>query len=323
MQHTDTFESQEQLMMNYPVYCLTGGTEGQRRLFCKRLVAALDRCQVCVKIIRHDIPKIYSILSFVKQFDLILIDRPVGFPVRNILLRDVEDSGASQLQWSGGNDLAMESFVEKIVAELGEMVVKIPVWACVLIGGKSSRMGRPKHLLPYLQDDVIGVQEDISWFERTVELLKPMVDGVVVSGRGVIPGKYSSLRRLADIDGVFGPLGGLLAATRWNPLVTWLVVACDMPLISCKAITWLMSGRRAGSWGRVPRLADSEYCEPLFAIYDFRAAQLFEEQLVARKMRVGEVAKHLKIDNPIIPDSLGAAWQNINTPSQLMSLAEK
>lgn len=311
MHNSGYHKGANELILNLPVYNLCGGTEEYRKQFLKRLIAALDRYQICVKLIRYENASKHATIASVKQFDLVLIDRIVDFPVRKIVFEQLDDIRPGDLYWNGGDDFDLERFVEKLVGQLWEILNKVPVWACILIGGKSSRMGHPKHLLP-CGDELGG-----SWLERTVELIHPMVDGIVVSGDGILPESCCDLIRLPDVAGVEGPMSGLLAATRWNPLVNWLAVACDMPQISRQAIKWLMSVRRPGSWGRVPRLADSEFCEPLLAMYDFRAAQLFEEQLVHHRMRVGDVARHFKVDNPIIPESLRSSWQNINTPEQL------
>ena len=53
-----------------------------------------------------------------------------------------------------------------------------PVWGCVLIGGRSRRMGRPKHLIE---------AGGCSWLERTVTLLGHCVEQVVIAGPGDVP----------------------------------------------------------------------------------------------------------------------------------------
>ena len=213
------------------------------------------------------------------------------------------------LIFTGGDDRVMEEFVGRLIVKLDMLQSQTPVWACILIGGKSSRMGRPKHLI----EDGNG----ITWLERTIGVLGPLVDGLVVSGAGMLPERLIGMVRLADIPGVVGPLTGILAASRWQPLVSWLLVACDMPYITPEAVQWLLSGRRAGCWGRVPRLAVREHCEPLFAWYDFRAAQLFEQQAHDGNLRIGFAAYHPKVYNPVIPDSLSNCWKNINTADQI------
>lgn len=196
------------------------------------------------------------------------------------------------------------------VLELGGGIT--PICGCILIGGKSSRMGQPKHLIT---DDY-----GITWLEHTVEILKPFVDEVVLSGDGALPASLTGLSRLVDIPGVVGPLTGILSAVRWLPQVSWLVIACDMPHISAEALEWLLSHRQLGYWGYVPRMIETSHFEPLFALYDPGAAALFERQALSGEMRMRSIARHPKIMNPVIPESLRYGWGNINTPEQLQEI---
>ncbi len=253
----------------------------------------------------------YAVHSLARQYDLVLVDGELDFSPQQIQIGGLEQSGPDCTVWSCGNDLDLEKYADRLVIKLNGLARQIPVWACILIGGKSSRMGRPKHL--------IEDEQKTTWLERTTALLSPLVDGLVVAGAGMLPKTLANTVRLADIPGVVGPLAGLLAAFRWQPTVAWLLVACDMPCITPAALQWLLADRRAGCWGRVPRLAESKYCEPLFAWYDFRAGQLFEEQVADGDLRIGTVAAHPKIDTPVIPELLHSGWQNINTPEQLQA----
>lgn len=302
------------LVMKLPVYKLTGGTEEQRALFTQKLVAALERFQICVKMFRYEEPTLSALTMQARLVDLVLIDRFVDFTTRQIILDERSRHSPDDLVWQGGDDGAFALFIEDLVGSLSNLVNEVPVWACILIGGKSSRMGQPKHLLAH------GSETAISWLEHAVQTLEPMVDGLVVSGKGDLPESCRELPRLPDIPGIRGPLTGVVSASRWQPFVNWLIVACDMPNISGPAVEWLLSSQRSGCWGRVPRLAESEFCEPLFALYDFRGTQLFEEQQLQNIFRVSKIANHCKIDNPIIPDHLRNSWKNINTPTELESL---
>lgn len=301
-----------QALADMPLFQLSGGSDSQRREFLHRLVPSLEQGGIQAKIVENQGDSGYSLLSLVKQFDLVLLNRPRGqLPLSQIELGGTGAVPPGELSWNGGDDREMEKFIVKLMARLAGMAARIPVFGCILIGGKSSRMGQPKHLIRQAG----GAQ--LSWLENTVELLDPLLDTLVISGRGGVPKSCAERIRIPDIPRVAGPLSGILSATRWNPMVNWLVVACDMPFISAPAVTWLLGERRVGGWGSVPRLVGSRHCEPLFALYDFRAAQIFEEQFLGSRLRVSEVADHVKIDNPVIPDSLAGAWQNINSPDQL------
>jgi molybdopterin-guanine dinucleotide biosynthesis protein A len=299
-----------------PIFQLTGGAETERREFGQRLIGVCAQRSISGILVREEQLgncRSYAVQSLARQYDLVLVDGELNFSPHQIQIGGRAQSGLDSLVWSCGNDLELEKFADRLVIKLDSLARHIPVWACILIGGKSSRMGRPKHL--------IEDEQKTTWLERTTAILSPLVDGLVVSGAGMLPKKLANTVCLADIPGLVGPLAGLLAAFRWQPTVAWLLVACDMPCITTAALQWLLADRRAGCWGRVPRLAESKYCEPLLAWYDFRAGQLFEEQMADGDLRISTVAAHPKIDTPVIPELLHSDWLNINTPEQLRSVS--
>jgi molybdopterin-guanine dinucleotide biosynthesis protein A len=297
-------------LANLPAFRLKGGTKALRSEFVGSLASELAKIRsLQMAVLRDEDRSSFSAVSwFARRHDLVLVDGKTDLQLQSIHIGKAEHA-CGELSWPGPGAAAMHTFSERLVARLDELARRAPVWACVLIGGKSSRMGRPKHLI---QDG-----QGRTWLENTIGLLQPLVDGVAVSGGGVLPESVADTVRLADIPGVVGPLTGIVAACRWQPNVSWLVVACDMPHISTEAIRWLLAERRAGSWGRVPRLAGNDHCEPLFAWYDGRAGQLFEEQLLAGNLRIGDVAGHPRIDTPVVPESLRYAFGNVNTPAEL------
>jgi len=118
---------------------------------------------------------------------------------------------------------------------------EIPIRACLLIGGRSSRMGRPKHL--------IRGGNGRTWVENTVDLLRPFTKEIVLSGKGDVPGNLAALTRIPDVPDVQGPLTGILAAMRWRPDSCWLLLACDMPNITTESLEWLLASRSPDSLG--------------------------------------------------------------------------
>jgi molybdopterin-guanine dinucleotide biosynthesis protein A len=312
---SDKFNREEGTsLLDLPVFQLTGGSQEERKHFAQYLLTTLKNNMVSAAVVSENLSGSYSVVSLAKQHDLVLINGAVEYPVQKIGCGVPHDESDTHLFWRGDGHHSMDEFVEKLIAHLNLLINRIPVWACVLIGGKSSRMGRPKHLIGGNK----GTGE--SWLEQTLERVRSFVDGVAISGEGSVPEPLGQIPRIPDIPGVAGPLSGLLASFRWQPASAWIFIACDMPLISEAALQWLLDGRRTGSWGRVPRFADAKYCEPLFALYEYQAAAFFEEQLLSNRLRIGEVGRHSKIENPIIPKQLSAAWRNVNTPEQLQRI---
>jgi molybdopterin-guanine dinucleotide biosynthesis protein A len=180
---------------------------------------------------------------------------------------------------------------------------------CLLIGGRSLRMGRPKHLI----EDANG----ITWLERTVSIVHPLVSELVLCGAGDIPERLSHLPRLKDLPDIGGPLAGIGAAMRSRPFVSWLVLACDMPGITLTALEWLLGQRCQGTMAIIPRNPQSGRSEPLCAWYDYRCAVLIEDLLAAGEQKISRLCGKDGVARPLIPDELCHCWRNVNRPDEL------
>lgn len=298
-----------------PIFQVRGGDALLREDFVGKLQERADLLNLNIAVVKEgEILNPFELVYRRRLHDCIVVnaDRNLGFMEIVLGQRDVVCEG--ELFCENTSNCGMERFLEQLVQTLDGLIERTPVWACILIGGKSSRMGTPKHL--------ITEYGDRSWLEQTVESLRPFVEEVVVAGKGGLPSGLSGITRTVDAPGGRGPLGGIVGAMRYNPFVSWLIVACDMPAITGAAVRWLLAGRRCGCWGRVPQLPENDYCEPLLAWYDGRAIGIFEEQLFTKNFKVGAQANHFKFDNPLIPDNLRSSWQNINTPEQLRLLKD-
>lgn len=275
------------------------------------LAPPLDSCPVYrVRGTKEEL--VYRFVCLARTVDILLLenDGELGFP--QILLDEECAASAAESVDLATFALDRQDAVRRLFYELEQKLVARPVWACILLGGRSSRMGRPKHLLL----DESGR----TWLERTVRTVQPQVAGVVLSGRGEIPAGLDSLPRLADIPDVGGPLTGILSAMRWQPDVSWLFLACDMPEVTAEAVAWLLGERIVGRWGTVPTRGGLELVEPLFARYEPQCAALFEQIGAAGIRRIRRIVDFEKISVVPIPDHLRKSWQNINTPAELRGL---
>jgi molybdopterin-guanine dinucleotide biosynthesis protein A len=183
-----------------------------------------------------------------------------------------------------------------------------PVWGCILIGGKSSRMGRPKHLIQ---------EDEKTWLEQAVEILSPHVEQVVLSGSGEVPASLTSLAQVPDAPGLAGPLAGILSVMRWQQAVSWLVMACDQPDVQAESLEWLLGQRKPGIRAVLPDLLGDGHLEPLLAWYDSSCRPQLEAIAASGSLQISQLANQVGICHFQPPEHLHSSWRNINTPDQL------
>ena len=186
---------------------------------------------------------------------------------------------------------------------------RTPLCGCVLIGGKSTRMGQPKHLLK--------AADGRSWVEHSVDILSQTVSRVVLSGKGDLPESLSSIQRVPDYPDLSGPLAGIAAVVNSHPPVSWVVLACDMPDITVESIRWVMSQRSPGLWVVIPENPLTGRGEPLCGWYDYRSATLIDKMMSEGKTRVNDLSDNEQVNEPVIPVDLAPAWKNVNRPEEL------
>ena len=260
-----------------------------------------------------DVDLAVTLAGLADRYDLVLVEGHKGTPLPKVwLLGDDESAPPADIK---GVAAILSRDADRVAAVLAlldsflaEQWLKTPVFGCALIGGKSSRMGAPKHLLR---------EDGRTWLERTAELLGRVCKSVVIAGGGDVPEGAACYPRLVDVPDAKGPMSGILAAMRWAPHTSWLVAACDLPGLTAEALDWLLSTRRPGVWATVPRLKDAPTVEPLLAHYDFRCRPLLQRQADGGNFRLADVASHPKVITPIAPDHLQAAWRNANAPEDL------
>ncbi|MDK1030599.1 MAG: molybdopterin-guanine dinucleotide biosynthesis protein B [Planctomycetia bacterium] len=267
-----------------------------------------------VRIHKADVGTLTSALSrLAQEYDVVLVEGHKGTPLTKVwLLGDGEESPPSEaggviavLRRDCDRADALSGIIEKW---LPEQWLKTPVFGCVLIGGKSARMGTPKHLLK---------QGGKTWLQCAVELLQQVTEQVAIVGAGQVGDGVPQHVRLPDAPDAEGPMAGILAAMRWAPQSSWLVAACDLPTLSPEGGEWVLATRAPGVWATLPSLGNDEYVEPLFAHYDFRSRLLLEACAAEGDFSMASIAKCSKVIVPSPPANLSEAWQNINTRAQL------
>jgi molybdopterin-guanine dinucleotide biosynthesis protein len=177
------------------------------------------------------------------------------------------------------------------------------VTGIVLAGGKSSRMGKDKALLPMPG----GTMLSVALLFLRQHFYKVMISGdrPDLEGKGVqvisdsypgcsLAGIHSALKA-ADTDWVF-------------------VMPCDMPFPSTSILNKLLK-ERLNADAVVPRT--DKGCEPLFALYHRRVLEVVERFLQQKRFRIYDLFEVIDV-NYIVQNELtensDLTLLNINTP---------
>ena len=244
-----------------------------------------------------------SLGSLSAHYDLVLVESYNGSLLPKVWLQGASESAVPTNVQGVVASLSQDcDRAQSLLSILNEWLPlqwnNTPVFGCVLIGGKSRRMGCPKHLIQ---------KNGKTWIQRTVELLEQTTSQVAIVGG---ESEMANCVHLADVPDLRGPMAGVLAAMRWAPHISWLVVACDLPLLSVPSLEWLLSTRAPGVWATLPRLqGPGRRIEPLLAHYDYRSRQLVEDLAIEGNLSLSHLGSHEKAITP--------ARQDVDTPAEL------
>lgn len=179
----------------------------------------------------------------------------------------------------------------------------------ILAGGKSSRMGKPKGLLPLAGRPLIL---------HVARLLEFIGEPAVIIGQ---QGAYGGLgfRVVADDRRNAGPLGGICTALRVTSYGWNLIVGCDLPFLTREWLEFLIA-RALDSPADVVIPANERGYEPLCAMYRRRAQKPIAVALARGVRKITDGLAELTVAT-IAPsewkpfDPRGTLFKNINTPA--------
>ncbi|HEY0977002.1 MAG TPA: molybdenum cofactor guanylyltransferase [Flavobacteriales bacterium] len=180
----------------------------------------------------------------------------------------------------------------------------------VLAGGRSSRMGRDKALLPWNGGTLL---------EHAVERLRPHAREILVIGD---PALYDVPHALTIPDDTphQGPLGGLVTALRHARYVRLLVTGCDMPAVNDRLLNGLKRELDLSGMDVVAPEHDG-LLEPLMAAYHKRCIDPFRKCLEEQDLKMANVLRQVRMKTlPLTPGKDGwpaDLFRNLNRPEDL------
>ena len=130
----------------------------------------------------------------------------------------------------------------------------LDVEAFILVGGRSSRMGKDKSGLRF------GDRSAVALIATSLQAVAPTIRSV----GGAVPA-VEGLPNIPDAHDKWGPLAGIEAALCNSNSEYSLIVACDLPFVTGELFQRLMG--LADHWAAVVPLQSDGRPQPLCAIY--------------------------------------------------------
>jgi molybdopterin-guanine dinucleotide biosynthesis protein A len=188
--------------------------------------------------------------------------------------------------------------------------------AVVLTGGKSSRMGRPKALLPFDGEPLIThiVRRLGPVFAETVVVAAPDQE---------LPPLPVALVR--DQVAYQGPVSGIYHGLKAAAKEVCFVTSCDAPFLNLALISHLVS--QISDWDVVVPFWEERF-QPLHAVYRRSVAPLLHEQLERSELRPISLYPKVRtreIDEDEVRrfDPEGLSFLNMNTPQDYQAAVDR
>jgi molybdopterin-guanine dinucleotide biosynthesis protein A len=182
----------------------------------------------------------------------------------------------------------------------------------VLAGGRSTRMGRNKALLPF---------HGMTLVEHVAGMVREATGSVTLIGDPVQLA-HLGLPVVADKLPGAGPAAGIYTAltitsSDWN-----LIAGCDMPAITCDILLGLL--RRAAmtpiTTDCLAAAGPNGEPEPLCAVYHRRCLAAVARAIREKRLKMKDLLAEFRIElTPVDPASLA----NVNTPAEWAEFEEK
>ncbi len=178
----------------------------------------------------------------------------------------------------------------------------------ILCGGYSTRMKQDKCLIVYHQQP--------QW-KYLLNLFTPIFKNCFISCRKDQIDIFQLFTRIVTDDVAFdfqGPAVGILSANKQFPNKTWLVVACDLPLITLKSINLLIEQRDVTKGATAFNSPTQNLPDPLLTLWEPLG---IEELRLNVSLGITCPRKALlKMETKILDNPSSQELLNANTPKE-------
>ena len=201
---------------------------------------------------------------------------------------------------------------ERLSVDGNQWSLKEDAAVLILAGGKSSRMGSNKSLLP------VG---ECSMIERIVNQVRVHFDETIISAADAEEYAFLNLPVAVDTESGCGPLMGMATALERSTHDLNFVTTCDVPDIDMPTVrSMLRIAATVDADIVVPRYSDGKI-EPLQGVYHKRVAPHIVDLLKAGERRVRSVFDGCKVEYYDLP--FQSEIVNLNTKEEYEAYCER
>jgi len=182
-----------------------------------------------------------------------------------------------------------------------------PLYGLVLAGGRGERIGFEKIALRVSGEFLV---------RRQIALLNRFAERAFVGIRHDQRGHeaVSDLACVEDAAPSAGPMTGVRSAFRCRPNAAWLVLACDMPLVTDTTLRTLVEARDPRRWATALMASDGLF-EPVLAIYEPAIRPLLEQRAADGRYSLRDALADADVRLECVDDD--RVLRSINTPEDL------
>jgi len=180
----------------------------------------------------------------------------------------------------------------------------------LMSGGRSSRMGTPKALLPLGSETLLARIARAG--EGFAERILSVNDPVIPTPQG--------FARVADVYAGCGPMGGLHAALSYAKADALVVAPCDAPHYTAAVAQFLAAQFEEGLDAVIPE-DDTGRIHPMMGVYAKSCLPALTAHLEGKRFKLMLMLDELNVRRVRLPGEIGqAVFGNLNTPEDYEAL---
>lgn len=175
----------------------------------------------------------------------------------------------------------------------------------ILIGGKSSRMGQPKHLLKFQELTFLSTIQNAFRSIPTYVSVSEIVDNIDIN------------TQIVDEHKEIGPIGGIYSAFKNIHCEYLFVCSCDTPLVDTSLVNEMVVQSYLNPG--ISIIAKTDRIHPTFAIYHRSAFKQIESNINNSNYRLMTLIDNIDYQCYELESDKYHKLSNINTPADYLN----